>query len=66
MITVREMQFWFKPELSEEEILEKSMIEIMVNLRQMKMTKEARDARQAYEQAEAERQRKIKEASKNK
>lgn len=64
MVTVRDLQFWFKPELSEEQIVEKQMIEIMINLRQMKMTEEARESREQYEREKAEALAKAKNAGK--
>jgi len=48
-VTIRDLQSWLIPCPDEDKVLEMSMAEIMVNLRQMKMEKNAKIARLEFE-----------------
>jgi len=57
---VRDLQAWFIPNLSEDEVLDKYMSEVMVNLLQMQMERKASKARRKYEERQAKQRAKTK------
>lgn len=57
---VRDLQKWYVPNISEEDVLQKPMAEIMVNLLQMKMEVKAAKARNKHDKRIADQKSKNK------